>query len=99
MDLYNLRYLPLAKLDLFEIDAYLSKHSLSKAKSFIEELNNKCKALQLMPFMYPYYRDSPIYRVMIVMEYLVFYIADEKLSQIDIHRIIYGGMDISKQII
>jgi plasmid stabilization system protein ParE len=48
--------------------------------------------------MYPVYEDVPLYRKMVVLDYLVFYIVNEQKRRVDIHRIISGRMDVSKQL-
>lgn len=90
---YKVRYLPLAELDLTEIDAALSQFPV-KASKFFAALEQKLLLLADMPSMYPIYDDFPIYRKITVLDYLVFYIADDAGKTIDVHRIINGRRDV-----
>ena len=48
--------------------------------------------------MYPLYEPFPFFRRIVVEDYLAFYALNEKDRIIEIHRLIYGRMDIEKQL-
>ncbi len=97
MKKFRLRYLPMADIDLIEIDEALGEAPV-KASKFFSMLDKHTAILVSMPLMYPVYDDFPIYRKMLVLDYLVFYAVNESNGSIDIHRIINGRMDIAKQL-
>ena len=94
---YKLRYLPAADLDLMEIDEQLSQFPV-KASKFFSLLDKQTSKLKDTPLMYPVYDDVPLYRKMVVLDYLVFYIVNEAKKNVDVHRVINGRMDVKKQL-
>ena len=96
---YKLRYLPAVTKDMFEADAYMSEHSPDMARRFFVLLNEKLLQLQTTPLMYQVYREYPVYRRVVIMDYLVFYIVNETEQTVDVHRIINGKMHIIKQLL
>ncbi len=97
MKKHRLRYLPMADLDLVEIDETLSQAPVKAAK-FFSSLDKQAYLLTKMPFMYPIYDEMPVYRKMVVLDYLVFYTVNEKAATIDVHRIINGRMDVKSRL-
>ncbi len=97
MSKYKIRYLPLADLDLMEIDERLRQAPV-KASKFFAALDKQTAQLADMPLMYPAYDDVPLYRKMVVLDYLVFYIVNEQKKRVDIHRIINVRMDVIKHL-
>jgi plasmid stabilization system protein ParE len=97
MSNFKIRYLPLADVDLIEIDERLCNAPV-KASKFFAALDKQTALLADMPYLYPVYEDVPPYRKMVVLDYLVFYIVDEQNNRVDIHRIISGRMDVSRQL-
>jgi plasmid stabilization system protein ParE len=97
MTKYKIRYLPVADLDLVEIDEGLSNFRV-KASKFFATLEKQTAQLAKMPLMYPVYDDVPLYRKMIVLDYLVFYTVNEEKKRVDIHRIINGRMDVKRHL-
>jgi len=95
---YKVKYLPVANLDIMEVDEQLSQFPVKAAK-FFSLLDKQASNLSDMPKMYPVYDDWAEYRRMVVLDYLVFYIIDETRKVVEIHRIINGRMDVSKQLI
>lgn len=95
---YRIRFLPLADLDLLEIDANLEKYPV-KASRFFETLDKQILRLADMPMIYPVYEDVPAYRKMTVDDYLVFYVVNDETKMIDIHRIINGRMYVAKHLL
>ena len=66
-----------------------------KAGRIFEKLDRKLLNLVKYPEMYPIYVDFPCFRSFIVEDYLVFYTINEQDNIVEIHRLIYGRMDIT----
>lgn len=96
MKKYRVRYLSIANLDLMVIDEQLGAF-LAKAARFFSILDKQAPQLADMPVMHPIYDDISLYRKMVVLDYLVFYIVNETKKTVDIHRIINGKMDVQRQ--
>ena len=96
---YDLRYLPIVDKDLTEADVYMSEVSPDMARRFFLLLDEKLCKLRKTPFVYPIYNDYPLYRKIVVMDYLVFYRVDELEKMVSIHRIINGRMHIVNQLL
>lgn len=101
--MYEISYLPIAKKDLTEIINYISDHlkAPTAAINLLEDFNEAILRLQQFPFSCKVY-DSKVkdfeneYRFLQVNNYLVFYIVKENI--VEIHRILYSKMDLSKLI-
>lgn len=98
--MYKLKYLTLAQKDLENIVTYISD-SLKAPKAAMDLVDNFDKSIsKLKQFPYSYKVYEPIknlesqYRVLPVKNYLVFYTVNGEI--VEIHRIIYGKMDINK---
>ena len=92
---FNAKLHDYAILDLHTIEEYLSQYYPSTARNFFDQLFNKIKLLESMPYMYPVYEEDPFFRKMVFLDYLIFYSIDEKLNQLIIHRIIHSKRDIN----
>ena len=66
--------------------------------SFFLRADKSISYLNEMPEMYPIYPDIPLFRFIVVEDYLVFYRFIEERNLIEIHRILYGRMDIPTHI-
>jgi plasmid stabilization system protein ParE len=95
---YRIKVLPLANLELDEIDHYLTDNYPCKAKQFFEALKRQREHLKSYPHMFQRYEDFPPYRIALVLDYIMFYIVDEKNKIIEIHRILWGGMDLPNRL-
>jgi len=91
---YRIIYLPRAIIDRDEIKTYLSNYYSSTARKFFKLLKERTNQLKEFPYSCPVYQDEPNYRILIVDNYLVFYIVDEKSKVIEIHRIFHSSQDI-----
>ena len=96
---YKLRYLPTITQDMIDADEYMSETSPDMARRFFVMLDEKLLKLQSTPFMYQVYPEYPIYRRIVIMDYLVFYCVDEEKCTVDVHRIINSKMLIVKQLV
>jgi plasmid stabilization system protein ParE len=67
-----------------------------KAARVFAKLDKVLLNLAVMPEMFPIYDDFPIFRKIVIEDYLVFYTFDRMSGLIEIHRLLYGGVDLSK---
>jgi plasmid stabilization system protein ParE len=98
--MHEIRYLPLARKDLADITNYIADH-LKAPKAAIDLLDSLDEAIsRLGQFPYSYRVYQPIkalideYRLLPVKNYAVFYVV--KAQVVEIHRIVYSRMDLSK---
>jgi len=92
---YRLRYLHETVSDRNEIKAYLTNYYESTVKNFFALLKEKITRLSEFPYSCPIYEDDPDYRKLVVGDYLVFYMVNEKDKTVEIHRIFHGSRDIA----
>ena len=95
---YDIRFTPDFELDLAELEISLFEYP-KKAKRIIEKIDKIILKLVDMPQMYPIYEDFPIFRKIVVEDYLIFYLINEEKKCIEIHRLIYGKMNIKNQLL
>jgi len=88
-----------AKLDLDDIEEYLSQFYPSTARSFFKNLEKKVSMLEDMPYLYPEYQSDPFFRRMVVGDYLLFYSVEEEREQVIIHRVFHSARDVSQIIL
>ena len=97
---YTLRYLPIAEEDLISILDWIAKDSPSRALKFIDKLEEKIGKLRQFPLLGRIPRNLKLreygYRVLVVEEYLVFYIIRKKI--VEVHRVIRASRDIDKTV-
>ena len=94
---YKIKYLPIANKDILAIDEALAEYP-GKAKRLFQEMDKKLKLLEDMPHMWSYYSDNLKYRKMILEDYLLFYLVDDKAREIRVYRVLYSRMDIPPHI-
>ncbi|MDC3414164.1 type II toxin-antitoxin system RelE/ParE family toxin [Aquibacillus sp. 3ASR75-11] len=100
--MYNLKYLPLAFKDLKNITDYITDtlKAPKAAMDLLNALDDSISMLQQFPYSYKVYQ--PIkeleneYRLLLVKNYAVFYVVKEQV--VEIHRVVYGKMDLTKVI-
>ena len=95
---YRIKYLPETVSDRDEIKNYLAQYHESTVKKFFNLLKVKISRLKEFPFSCPEYEDDHDYRKLVVGDYLVFYIVNEKDRTVEIHRIFHGSKDIKRQL-
>ncbi|SES96240.1 type II toxin-antitoxin system RelE/ParE family toxin [Anaerobranca gottschalkii] len=96
---YEIKYLPLASKDLSNIVSYIVEElkSPKAAMDLIDALDTSISRLAQFPYSCRLYLEKSLeneYRVLPVKNYLVFYVVKEQV--VEIHRIIYAKMDITK---
>ena len=90
---FEIAYLPIADKDLARISDALIEYP-AKAKRLFQEIDNKIKVLEDMPFLWPEYEPRPEYRKMVLEDHLLFYSVDQSEQKIKVYRILYSKMDI-----
>lgn len=98
--MYEISYLPLARKDLMDIATYIADQ-LNAPKAAMDLLNTLDKSisrLKQFPFSCKVYQPikdlQSEYRLLPVNNYAVLYIVTGQV--VEIHRIIYAKMDLSK---
>lgn len=97
---YTLR----AQQDLKNVYEYIaySLQSPQVAQSMSNRLMQAAHSLEDMPERNPLYREEPWrsqgVRFLPVKNYLLFYTVNKETNTVSIARILYGGMDISRQL-
>lgn len=93
-----------AKEDLRQIYFYIAYNLLAPkvARAQIVRIKRDIIGLAYMPTMFRRYDKEPWYtrglRMMPVDKYVVFYFIDEANETVNVIRVIYGGMDIERQL-
>lgn len=92
-DRAKLTYLPAAVRDLEEIVDYVRRDSLERATKLLDKLEAEIGRLARFPRLGVVPRDQHLarkgYRVLIIENYLVFYVANRKTVRI--RRVIHGA--------
>jgi addiction module RelE/StbE family toxin len=92
MGKYKLLIFPLAKQDLQDIVDYLNELSPDVALKLYDEIVESIGSLSQMPERCPLMKNPVLrakgYRVLIVHNYMVFYVVNG--NQVEIRRILYG---------
>jgi len=96
MTTYKIRYLSGALENLVEIRKYLKEFSAETANKTLKELKTHIANLKNTPFMCEIYHDNPHYRRMVVSNYLVFYMVNEEVHIIEVHRILHHSQNARK---
>ena len=91
---YKIKYLPLAVQDLNDIARYLSGFYPKTASRVLKELRDKITKLSDNPKMCEIYPLDPVYRKMVIDQYLVFYQVNDPARIVEIHRILRGSWNL-----
>ena len=90
---YRVEYLPLAERDLLDIVDYIARDSPSAARAFVDRLDRATERLGIVPRSGKRPNDDRLrrlgYRVLIVQDYLVFYVIAGPIVQV--RRIVHGA--------
>jgi addiction module RelE/StbE family toxin len=90
---FKIEYIATFHFDVLAVVDSLEEYP-QKAKRIFEKLDRKLVSLAEHPEMYPIYDDFPDFRKIVLEDYLIFYSVNERDKIIEIHRFIYGRMDI-----
>jgi len=93
----KLEYISTFYADIANVESYLEEYP-QKAKRVFEDMDRKLSNLIDNPELYPIYEDFPEFRKIVVEDHLVFYTINERPENIEVHRLIYGKMDVPKQL-
>ena len=98
--MYDLRYLPIAQRDMEEIILYIADvlKAPKAALDLLDEFEHGFLRLKEFPYSCRVYepvkRLETEYRVLVIKKYLAFYTVLEKEKTVEIHRVVYGKMDL-----
>lgn len=93
-----------AQQDLKNIYEYISYSLLAPdtARSMYQKIIQSARSLESTPERNPLYKNEPWHsqgvRFLPVKNYLLFYVVNKQTSTVSISRILYGGMDVSRQL-
>lgn len=99
---YKLRYLKLAQSDLLDIVSYISGQlsAPQAATELVDKLDKAISRLKHFPFSgHPYANKHKLedeYRILVIENYLVFYVVYDIDGIVEIRRIIYGKRNYEK---
>jgi len=94
---YSLEYISTFHTDIANFERVLAEYP-KKAKRLLEKMDTKLKNLIDFPQMYPIYDDFPAFRRIVIEDYLIFYLINEQAKIVEVHRLIYGSMDIPRRL-
>ena len=100
----NIVYSHQARQDLKNIYEYIAYSLLEPetAQKMYQRIIESARSLELMPERNPLYKDEPWHsrglRFLPVKNYLLLYTVGKATNTVSIVRILYGGMDISRQL-
>lgn len=87
-----------ARIDLNNIQVYLSGFYTSTPKRFKVAFDRQIRLLKYNPYIHPIYFDNENYRYFIVHNYLAFYDLDEQKQKVEIYRVLPATQDIPAQL-
>ena len=89
----SVEYISTFYIDIQSIQEFLIDFP-SKVARIINKTDEALLNLVEMPEMYPVYKMIPEFRFIVIEDYLVFYKYKKNERLIEVHRLLYGGMDI-----
>lgn len=98
--MYEIRYLPSSRKDLTGIISYIADHlkAPKAAMELLDALDESISKLEQFPYSCKVYQPIESleneYRILPVKNYAVFYAVNEQV--VEIHRVIYAKMDLTK---
>ena len=90
---YKIEYISTFYSDVRSVMVFLAEYP-SKAARIFAKAEKSISNLKEMPEMYPVYMDIPTYRFIVVEDYLVFYRFIQESGIVEVHRLLYGRIDI-----
>ena len=89
-------------ISTFYVDVLQAAHNLNeyprKAKRIFAKIDKILSGLAKTPMIYPIYDSYPVFRKIVVEDYIVFYTVDTNIKCIEVHRLIYARMDIVRHL-
>lgn len=98
--MFEIRYLPLARQDLTAITTYIADYlkAPKAAIDLLDTLDQSISRLEQFPYSCKVYQPIKAledeYRLLPVQNYAVFYVVKEQV--VEIHRVVYAKMNLSK---
>jgi len=93
-DKYQINYLPVAKKDLNNIIDYIQTDNSSAALNLLNDIDKSISQLENFPYKGKIpednYLQSKGYRMLVVKNYIVFYVVYENIKEVEIRRILHG---------
>lgn len=102
--MYEIVYLPVAKQDITDIILYISGHlnAPKAAMDLLDAFDHSVSLLSEFPYAHKIYRPlralAEEHRMLPVKNYAVFYTVREQEKVVEIQRVIYARMDLTKLI-
>ena len=90
---YKIEYISTFYTDIQSVLDFLAEYP-GKAARIFAKADKSISNLEEMPEMYPVYVDIPSFRFIVVEDYLVFYKFIQESGIVEVHRLLYGRMDI-----
>jgi len=91
---FQIKYLSIAQKDLTEIIEYIMDDNPSAALEILDKMDTSISKLENFPYMGCVPKDTRLkhtgYRILIVDNYLVFYVVFAELKIVEIRRILHG---------
>ena len=94
---YRIEYISTFHADILVVNEFLAEYPRKAARVFAKA-DKAISILKTMPELYPVYHDVPEYRAIVIEDYMVFYKFKKQDRLVEIHRLIYGRMDIPAQL-
>ena len=92
---YQIKKLKSFDKSAFEADSSLYKLSPNAADRYFEDYNDKIELIKENPYIFQLFEDDPYFRsAPLVYGYRLFYHVDEQNSEVILHRVIHGAMDL-----
>jgi len=90
---YRIEYISTFHADILSTIEFLAEYPQKAARIFAKT-DKALQPLDEWPEMYPVYSDVPTYRYIVIEDYLVLYRVKHQDQLVEIHRLLYGRMDI-----
>lgn len=91
---FRIEYLPIAEKDLTEILEYIQIDNPTAALNLLDEIDKAISKLSYFPYMGSIPKDQRLillnYRMLIVANYLVFYVVLDEEGVVEIRRVLHG---------
>jgi toxin ParE1/3/4 len=91
---FRIEYLPIAEKDLTEILEYIQIDNPTAALDLLDEIDKTISKLSYFPYLGSVPKDHRLillnYRMLIVANYLVFYVVLDEEEVVEIRRILHG---------
>ena len=94
--MYKILYMDGSRKNLQEIADYLDDIDIGLADKILDEIKERIKSLENMPFRFPKYIYNQNYRWTGVKNYMIFYKVIDNTKTVEIHRVLHGARNIKE---